>query len=131
MSYGIDATNKLLQELIKRQEDTGWVEMPLSGYNVIWSVGTVRARRIGKIVTLTVYNIRTTQTVSNVVRVVNDLGQFTPKSDFAIPVTAMPSAGLQFGGLFVLRPSGILELSPSAVYTPSYGVYGHATYMID
>lgn len=135
MSYTQDQMiamfNQLQQSLIDRVADTGWVEIQPSGYNVIWSVGTIRARKIGNVVTLEIYNLRTSSNLSGTIRIVDNLGIFTPKYDKAFTASAIPGSGARYGGIMILRPSGILEVQIDDPYAPEYGLYGAITYMTD
>lgn len=135
MSYTQDQMiamfNRLQQSLIDRVTDSGWVDIQPSGYNVIFTAGTIRARKIGNVVTLEIYNLRTSSNLSGTIRIVNNLGIFTPKYDKTFTVSAIPGSGVKYGGIMVLRPNGILELQVNDPYAPDYGLYGTITYMTD
>ena len=125
--------NQLQQGLIDRVTDTGWVEIPLSGHNVIWS-GSGRARRIGNLVQLEFSNIRSTSKIESDVWVANGLeARFVPAKTEVAPILAMPGSGMMHGGFMSVRNDGIVMITPlaGAPYIPHYGVYARIVYMID
>lgn len=132
MNSGIDATNKLLQGLIDRVADTGWVDLSLSSANIIWT-GMGQGRRIGNIVQLKFENIRSANLVDGEKKVVNKLpAAFVPTKQQLVPIIAVPSSGSIVGGYMTVRTDGSVVISPlaNALYTPSYGVYAQVIYLV-
>lgn len=57
--------------------------------------------KIGNVVTLEIYNLRTFSNLSGTIRIVNNLGIFTPKYDKTFTVSAIPGSGAKYGGIMV------------------------------
>lgn len=123
--------DKLLRGLIGRVEDTGWINLGLSGANVIWSSGTAKIRRIGNIVNLIIHNIRSSSSINNKKMVVNGLpGGCSPVVPLIVPCIATPGSGDMDGGYITIGSDGKVYVTPltGTSYIPSYGIYAQAVY---
>lgn len=131
--------NAILRKLMKRNQDTGWIDLPLSGTHMVWTLegtgGHVRARRIGNLVELSIVNLRSQGTVQRKEsRITTDLPQhMRPKATVAVPVIAIPSSGSMTGGTLRAHPDGLVTIEPLAThetYVPAYGIFAQVTYLV-
>ena len=123
--------DRLSRELINRVADTGWINLGLSGANVIWSSGTAKIRRIGNIVNLIIYNIRSSNVIDGRKMVINGLPEYcVPAITLIVPCIATPSKGDMDGGYLTIGTDGKVYITPLAgtSYIPSYGIHAHAVY---
>lgn len=123
--------DRLSRELINRVADTGWINLGLSGANVIWSSGTAKIRRIGNIVNLIIYNIRSSNVIDGRKIVINGLPEdCVPAITLIVPCIATPSKGDMDGGYLTIGTDGKVYITPLAgtSYIPSYGIHAHAVY---
>lgn len=136
----MNVLNKLLQALIKKHEDTGWVNLPLSRTHMIWTVegtgGHVRARKIGNLVELSVQNLRSEGVVQRKESVITSglPESMKPGKSVTAPVIAIPGAGSMMGGTLRVHTDGLVTIEPLATgdtYVPSYGVFAHVTYLVN
>ena len=126
----IEKLNQILQGLIERVKDSGWVDFTPSGYNVIWEVKNVcRGRRVGNLVNLQFMDIRTTAIISTEIYLVNGLPEeFRPDTELSFPLEATPGSGIKYGGLLTIRPNGLVVIAPQGGdrYVPTYGIRANA-----
>lgn len=131
--------NTILRKLMKRNEDTGWVNLPLSNTHMVWTLegtgGHVRARRVGNLVELSIANLRSQGIVQRKEsRITSGLPQhMRPKATVAVPVIAIPSSGSMMGGTLRAHSDGLVTIEPLAThetYIPSYGIYAQVTYIV-
>ncbi|MCU7380956.1 hypothetical protein OBO34_21815 [Clostridiales Family XIII bacterium ASD5510] len=140
MSYTRDQMiaifNRLQQSLIDRVADTGWMNLRISTYNVVFASGRIMVRKVGKVVTISVLNIRSESQLSagSSYRILDELpAGCCPTDTVAVAAMAVPGSGLMFGGEIEIRPDGVVTLHlPAGIgYAPSYGIYATITYLTD
>lgn len=136
MEYTIEEkvlmNDKLSRELISRVADTGWIEVLLSSANAIWSSGNVKIRRVGDVVNLVIYNVRSSDTINSKKMLINGLSSnYRPVIPLIVPCIATPSKGDIAGGYITIDTDGKVYVTPLAgtTYIPSYGIHAQATYL--
>ncbi len=131
--------NAILRRLMKRNQDTGWIDLPLSSHHMIWTLegtgGHVRARRVGNLVELSIVNLRSQGIAQRKEsRITEGLPQsMRPSKAVFAPVLAVPSSGLMMGGTLKAHPDGLVTIEPLAThetYVPAYGIFAQVTYLV-
>lgn len=131
--------NTILRKLMKKNEDTGWVNLPLSSTHMVWILegtgGHVRARRIGNLVELSIVNLRSQGIVQRKEsRITSGLPEhMRPSKAVVAPAIAIPSSGMMMGGILKVHTDGLVTIEPLAThetYVPAYGIYAQVTYIV-
>lgn len=132
--------NKILQGLMKKQEDTGWVSLPLSNTHMVWTLegtgGHVRARRIGNLVELSIFNLRSQGIVQRKEsKITSGLpSHMRPNEEVTAPAISVPLSGAMMGGTLKVHTDGLVTIEPLAThetYVPAYGIFAQVTYFVD
>ena len=135
----VTTLNAILRSLMKRNEDTGWVDLPLSSADMVWdfttSGGRARARRTGSLVELSILNLRSKGVVQRKEsKITTGLPErMRPSKAVFAPVLAVPSSGSMMGGGLKVYPDGVVTIEPLAThetYVPAYGIFAQVTYLV-
>ncbi len=135
----VTTLNAILRGLMKRNEDTGWVDLPLSSAHMIWDLtlsgGHARARRTGNLVELSIVNLRSQGIVQRKEsRITSGLPErMRPSKAVFAPAIAVPSSGMMMGGILKVHADGLVTIEPLAThetYVPAYGIYAQVTYIV-
>lgn len=93
-------------------------------------------RKIGKVVTISILNIRSESQLSagSSYRILDGLpAGCSPVNGATAAAVVVPRSGLMFGGMIEIMTDGIamLHLPAGIGYAPSYGIYATITYLTD